>query len=256
MKESTLTQAQQSFNVLLIGDAGSDVYFYGSVERLSQEAPIPIFDPLETNTVPGMASNVMENLLGLGCNVTFAYTDTCIKERYIEIKTNKQLFRIDREDTCSPYIDSFDAIDQFDAIVISDYDKGTVTYELIDNIRSTYSGPIFLDTKKKDLSSFYGIYVKINEYEYNKLSEINDRVIVTLGSRGAMFRGKDYPTTPVGVADVTGAGDTFLSALCFEYLRNNNIEKAIDFANRAASIVVQRQGTYALTKQDVLEKLL
>lgn len=51
--------------------------------------------------------------------------------------------------------------------------------------------------------------------------------------------------------DVTGAGDTVLAAFSWHYIQYGNIQDAIIFANKAAALVVQQPGTYALTKQDV-----
>ena len=57
-----------------------------------------------------------------------------------------------------------------------------------------------------------------------------------------MFRGKMFPVEEVPVKDVSGAGDTFLSGLVVEYLRTNDIEKAIIFAQECTTRVVQKLG--------------
>jgi sugar/nucleoside kinase (ribokinase family) len=68
-------------------------------------------------------------------------------------------------------------------------------------------------------------------------------LIVTHGEHGAEWNGWVYPAEIVGeVTDVCGAGDTFLSGLVAEYIRTNNIEQAIIFAQKCASIVVQKPG--------------
>ena len=62
----------------------------------------------------------------------------------------------------------------------------------------------------------------------------------------------DLPRIPeVEVADVTGAGDTFLAALTYQYLATNSIEDAIKFANKASSITVQHVGNYAPTLEEI-----
>lgn len=67
-----------------------------------------------------------------------------------------------------------------------------------------------------------------------------------------MYNNKVFPTTSsVDVIDVTGAGDTFLSALAYQFLYTNNIEHAIEFANRASSITVQHLGVYAPTLDEI-----
>ena len=62
---------------------------------------------------------------------------------------------------------------------------------------------------------------------------------------------KFYPTPIVEVSDVCGAGDTFLSALTYKFLEINDIHQAIMFANKAASITVQKIGNYAPSIEEI-----
>ena len=54
-----------------------------------------------------------------------------------------------------------------------------------------------------------------------------------------------YPAVKVEVADVCGAGDTFLSALVYQYLTTKDIDSSIPFAIRASEVTVQHTGVYA-----------
>ena len=76
-------------------------------------------------------------------------------------------------------------------------------------------------------------------------------MIVTLGSRGAMYGNKIFPTKSVEVVDVCGCGDTFLAALSYQYLVTKSINEAIIFANNASSITVQKEGNYAPTLREI-----
>lgn len=154
----------------------------------------------------------------------------------------------------------FDEIFLSDAVVISDYDKGFITSELITEVSELCYGmgiPCFLDTKKTNISDFDRCIIKINEQEYYKALNHLDyhgqfpNLIVTLGEKGAMYRGTKYETKNVEVHDVTGAGDTFLAALTYRYLETKSIEESIPFANKAASITVQKFGTYAPTEKEI-----
>ena len=60
---------------MLIGDACEDTYTYGHVNRLSPEAPVPVFVPQYNIIMDGMASNVCKNLESLGCLVNYKFTD-------------------------------------------------------------------------------------------------------------------------------------------------------------------------------------
>jgi sugar/nucleoside kinase (ribokinase family) len=55
----------------------------------------------------------------------------------------------------------------------------------------------------------------------------------------------------IAVTDVCGAGDTFLAALCYEYLKSNNMDLAIEFAIRASAVTVQHIGVYAPTLEEI-----
>lgn len=246
------TQQPKKFKVLLIGDNCTDEYTYGYVERISPEAPVPILRLSHTESKPGMVGNVESNLKNLNVDVHTISSKPSIKTRIVDIKSKQQLVRIDKDHFSEPL--SFEEIEildlsVFDAIVISDYNKGFVSYEIISYIRKNYVGPIFLDTKKPDLSRFHGIYVKINELEYKSRFSINDKLIVTLGEKGAMYKRHNeeifFPVPKIEVTDVCGAGDTFLAALAYKFLDSKDMNIAINFANRASTLTVQHMGNYA-----------
>lgn len=247
-----ITQQPKKFKVLLIGDCCIDEYKYGYVERISPEAPVPILRFSHTETKPGMAHNVELNLINLGVSVDVLTSTPSTKTRLVDIKSNQQLIRIDNDIISNAL--TFNELEKinlsaYDSIVISDYNKGFVSYEIIERLRKLYKGPMFLDTKKPDLSRFGGVYVKINDLEYKARYNINDHLIVTLGESGAMYKRnseeKFYPVPKIEVTDVCGAGDTFLAALAYKFMETKNIDIAINFANRAATLTVQHKGNYA-----------
>jgi len=245
-------QQQKQYKVLLIGDSCIDEYVYGICERLNPEAPVPILKYQRKEVRHGMAWNVRENLKSFGMEVYILTNDEkIIKTRYIDEKYNHQILRVDTENLVKPM--SYDLPkEDFDAIVISDYDKGFITKERLFQIVFTSRCPVFVDSKKTDLPES-NCYIKINEDESKRLKSKNDNLIITKGSNGAEFDGVHYPGSRVNVFDVVGAGDTFLSALVYFYLKYGRIEEAIPYANKAASIAVQNFGTYVLTEQDVYE---
>lgn len=253
------TQPHKKLKVLLIGDICTDEYQFGTIDRLSPEAPVPVFKPTYIETRPGMAANVESNLLNLGVEIIMIGGEKSTKTRLIDERSKQHIVRIDNDiilEKTLPYDLIPTEVLDVDAIVISDYNKGLVSYELIENLRSNYTGPIFIDTKKTDLFRFNNCYVKINESEYNKAKTYNNHLIVTLGNKGAMYKThgneKFYSAKNVDVTDVCGAGDTFLSALVYQYLKTFNIDIAIEFANKAASITVQHMGVYAPTLEEIV----
>lgn len=233
-----------AFRILLCGDDCVDVYQYGHVERLSPEAPVPVVKLDHYKKIPGMAGNVKRNLQALNCQVDYRHTDTNVKTRMLDIKSGQHMLRIDDDKNCRPLELNF-KLDQYDAVVISDYCKGTISYEFVEQLRQQYTGPIFVDTKKKDLKRFEGCFVKINDTEYATTASVPTDIIVTLGADGCKYHDQIYPAPKVEVVDVCGAGDTFLATLCYTYLKTQNIEHAIIAANKAASVTVQHLGVYA-----------
>ena len=243
-------QQQKQLKVLLVGDSCTDEYVYGTCERLNPAAPVPILKFNRKETTKGMAWNVRENLMSFGIEVYVAtHEETIVKTRYIAEKYNQQILRVDDEPNIKP-INYQLPEGEYDALVISDYNKGFLTTEKISEIVDSFDVPVFIDTKKNHLPKL-DAYVKINEHEYNNFKSSIDKLIINRGGKGCEYNGKLYPAEKVNVFDVVGAGDTFLSALVYFYLKYGTIEEAIPYANKAAAIAVSNFGTYTLTKEDV-----
>lgn len=251
-------QQQTSYKILLIGEHCNDIYHYGLCERLSPEAPVPVFLQQEKEVKAGMGSNVRLNLEALGASVThYKNSENIEKHRLYDTKFNHHIIRFDvgEDEGIKPLLlEDIEDLD-FDAVVISDYNKGFITYDIAKQICTKYSDKkIFVDTKKIDLTCFENSFIKVNESEYNSIIKKpkNSKFIVTLGNRGAMFNEKIYPTNEeIEVYDVCGAGDVFLSALAICYLNTDNIEHSIQVANNAAAISVTKPGTYVLQEEDI-----
>jgi D-beta-D-heptose 7-phosphate kinase/D-beta-D-heptose 1-phosphate adenosyltransferase len=249
------TPAHKQFNILLIGDAGDDVYTYGYVNRISPEAPVPVFEPHYTINKDGMAGNVCKNLEALGCRVNFLHGEVSKKNRLIDHRSKQQLLRIDHDAESKPIRFETAIPDVYDAVVISDYNKGTVDYDLIEDLVKEVTVPIFIDTKKTDLARMGGCYVKINALEKSRVTSYHpkpDHLIVTHGDKGAEWNGWVYPAEIVGeVTDVCGAGDTFLAALVYKFIETNHMPDAIKFAIKASAVTVQHVGVYAPRLEEI-----
>jgi D-beta-D-heptose 7-phosphate kinase/D-beta-D-heptose 1-phosphate adenosyltransferase len=248
------TQQQKKFNILLIGDACEDTYTYGYVDRISPEAPVPVFEPHSTIHKDGMAGNVCKNLEALGCRVNFLHGAVSKKNRLIDHRTKQQILRIDHDAKSQPVTFETAIPPVYDAVVVSDYNKGTVGYELIENLVKEVDVPIFVDTKKTDLSRLAGCYVKINQLEKSRATSFPDpeHLIVTHGGNGAEWNSWVFPAEIAGdVVDVCGAGDTFLAALAYKFLETKDIRDAVKFANKASAITVQHVGVYAPRLEEI-----
>ena len=80
-------------NVLVIGDSCKDVFIYGDIERMSPEAPVPVFKPTHEESNGGMARNVYNNLKALGVNATLITNkEEIIKTRYVDGGHNQMVY--------------------------------------------------------------------------------------------------------------------------------------------------------------------
>ena len=248
--------------ILVVGDSCEDVFIYGDITRLTPEAPAPVFNPLRKKTNGGMAKNVANNVEALKMTIfTVTNNNNIRKVRYVDDKSNQLVLRVDEHDHCdridketlmqiknNEYHPLMSNKTSVDAIIISDYCKGFLEEEDIQYICENNQN-VFIDTKK-ELGDWINLadYIKINSLEYEKNekffkdNDIINKTIVTQGNKGCLFRGKIYPTEDVPVKDISGAGDTFLAGLAVEYVRTNDIMKAINFAQECTEIVIQKHG--------------
>ncbi len=262
MNASKGIQQLRYLKILLIGDSCIDRYHYGTCERMSPEAPVPVFKVSHTENQGGMALNVKSNLEGLGAKVDIlTNAEEIIKVRHIDTKSRQHLLRVDwgeehlTEPLVADRLDGFD-FDLYDGVVISDYDKGLITPEVVENILSRCPNkPIFVDSKKKDLSPYEGCILKINEKESHEAQKLplKCELIVTLGDRGAIYNGEEFGTKKVEIFDVCGAGDTFLAGLSSAFILTNSMKRSIAFANLCGGIAVQKFGTYTIKKEDLYD---
>lgn len=239
--------------VLVVGDSCTDVFTYGRCERLCPEAPVPVFLPEDTKYNGGMAINVFENLRALGVQCDILTNDIRpVKTRYVDTISNQLLLRVDEKDSIRRVDISLlnsKNLENYDAIVISDYNKGFLTVEDIEYI-SDKNKNVFIDSKKSFGEWCHNIkFVKINEKEFllNESffkNEYFGNLIVTKGKHGAVLNNEhNFPIEEEhDVRDLSGAGDTFFAALVADYLNNNDICAAIKFANKCASWVVTQKG--------------
>jgi bifunctional ADP-heptose synthase (sugar kinase/adenylyltransferase) len=245
------------YKILIIGDSCTDVFTYGHVYRLAPEGPVPVFNPIMSKSNGGMALNVCANIAAIGTfNTLITQKEEIIKTRYVDERTNTLLLRVDTNDKASRI--SRDVIENiknnhyqgvsYDALIISDYCKGFLTEEDIDEI-SKNNFNVFLDTKKilGDWCKYVN-YIKINHTEYNRTKhtidqlDIINQMIITKSDEGCEYQGVTFPVEKVNIKDVSGAGDTFISGLVCEYVKTKDIMKAILFAQDCATAVVQKKG--------------
>jgi len=239
--------------ILVIGDSCEDVFIYGNIERVCPEAPVPVFNPTHQTKNDGMAKNVVANLEALEAKVELITNSNDIKKiRYVDNRSNQLVLRVDEHDYCDRINhNKLTHLNGYDAIIISDYHKGFLHEDDIKYICDKYDN-VFVDVKKY-LGAWVqnANFIKINEFEHKTNLEfwpdcsklLLEKLIITRGSGGCEYMGKIFPPEKeVVIKDVSGAGDTFLAGFAFEYLKNNNVEESIRFAQECSSKVIQKHG--------------
>ncbi len=235
--------------VLVIGESCRDIFVYCTARRLAPDIPVPILENKTDHTNPGMAFNVKRNLSALGLFAEICTNDdwkSITKTRFVHAESNHTFFRLDSPSVITPLAEKPDTSD-FDAVVISDYNKGFLTEQMIAQICKSH--PLVLLDTKKILGSWAeeARFIKINDYEFQRseatmTSQLRKKVIRTLGGAGAEFQGQNYPVQRVEVRDSSGAGDAFMATLVAEFLRSADLVWSIRQANIAASGVVTKRG--------------
>lgn len=264
-------------NILVIGENCLDRFIFCNCNRLAPEGPFPILTPSKVVENPGMAANVARHLISLQFKneyniVELLSREVITKTRYVDEKTNHYFIRFDENDSIKEALteESFYnflnknsyKVEDFAAVVISEYNKGFLSKNIINFITSIFKNyvvPVFLDTKyilgewSKDV-----FVVKINEKEYNNhrsfgiYNPLCKNLVTTLGGNGAIHNNITYKTKEFHVLpNVSGAGDVFHAALAIFYLEHKNLSSAIGFAVKAASYKVTQRGIPCISRKEI-----
>lgn len=305
----------KNIKIGVVGDLMLDDYIYGTVERISPEAPVPVVNVKEEKFVLGGAANVVNNLASLGAKtICFgvigndangerllgAFADKKIdvsglirdKERTTIVKrriigSNQQLLRIDWEDITpiSTFLEYAllrnieSKIDELDAVILSDYDKGVLTpmvaKEIVKMCRDrgkivtvdpkpknamNYYGATSMTPNRKEAKECLGMERATNMEEVGKELKEKlklDNLLLTRSEEGMSLFIEDkivnIPTFAKEVYDVTGAGDTVISVFTLAAASGVSWYEAAKIANTAAGVVVGKMGTSTVTKDEILE---
>lgn len=306
----------RSLKIMVVGDVMLDKYYYGNVTRISPEAPVPINRiTLQKNTLGG-AANVAHNLALLGAITSIGgyvgddYHGQTLFDKFTArgidfrglvhngaptttklriIGGHQQMLRLDFEEA-APVTGQYAArlmnyIDQrieegLDAIILSDYNKGALTPELIrPTIATAHNAgiPVIIDPKGIDWSKYSGAdyltpnlreiqrilpfeiqnndedVVKAGRYAMEKFGLKN--MIITRSEAGLSLITADdavhIPTIAREVFDVSGAGDTVIAVMALALAGGLAPEDGACLANIAAGVVVGKLGTYAVSRQEL-----
>jgi rfaE bifunctional protein kinase chain/domain len=295
-----------NINVLLIGDFMMDHYIFGSSNRMSPEAPVPVVLAKKSISAPGGAANVAINLSSLGAKVTCVgrvgddiwgsqlinvLNNHKINTKRIEIVKNykttlkerifsnsEQIIRLDTEEVTN-WKPSSKISTKYDIVILSDYNKGVINDSWLKI--SDYS-TVIVDPKKDSFHHYRGsTIITPNIDELKKVSSIKitnnksiikacsflikqfdlNYIIAKKGNQGMVVVGKNNYSQVISAhkvdnPDVTGAGDTVVSAISLAYFKTKDIALSAKFANYLASLVVSKSGTEKVSIDEIDEKYI
>jgi len=249
--------------LLLVGDLITDVYYYCVSPRLCPEAPVPVLVRQRQETKRGGAGLVEANLISLGLDVDSVFGSESEKLRLFS--GSHLVCRLDDDSKdVLPAVDICRDIRQklphVDAVVVSDYCKGAVSFSVAKEL--VLSGKTcFVDTKNSHIEWFRGSNVTLfpnrQEYAHVKGREhLFGRVVAKLGHEGckvydAEHNGTLYRAAQRNVSDCTGAGDCFLAAYVWGWVRGLDVGECARIANDGAGRSVEELGTYMLKVEDL-----
>jgi D-beta-D-heptose 7-phosphate kinase/D-beta-D-heptose 1-phosphate adenosyltransferase len=307
--------------VAVIGDVMLDCYLAGDVTRISPEAPVPVMRVTSESMMPGGAANVAANLASLGVAVTLvgvtgqdnarselieslqrlprvdfseiidADSRKTIKKLRI-IGSRQQIVRVDYEGSNSlsqsvekELIDaSIEAVSGADVVVISDYGKGVVSDQLLQQIiayANAHEKIVIVDPKRQDFSAYRGAFMLTpNRQELTAATRLAcgtdeeaaaatakaqqasaAHILLTRSDKGMSL----YPlggepvhlaTVAQDIFDVSGAGDTVVAVVAASLASGMPMIEAMRLANHAAGIVVSKLGTATVTCEELYARYL
>lgn len=323
MKRERIEEILKGFadaRIIVLGDLMLDEFIWGEVRRISPEAPVPVVEVRRETIQLGGAGNVVSNLIELGATaipvgivgddeggrilrelclarhasvealLTVPGRPTTRKTRIVA--HSQQMVRADREDR-SPIDRHTESqlreqlvrlLPSADALIISDYEKGLLTPELLREAiaAARLAGkPVCLDPKIRNFVHYRQVdLVTPNQLEAERATgiEIVDElsltsaaerirqildcrnVLITRGEHGMSLLEEsgvltNIPTTAREVYDVTGAGDTVIAAFTLALAAGGSLVEAAIIANQAAGIVVGKVGTATVSRAEIAASL-
>lgn len=292
----------EDLRILVVGDIMLDKYVNGKVTRISPEAPVPVVNVTEEYHTLGGCGNVVRNLRELGASVdclssigndiygNYITTElenigvrsllfngskqTTVKERIIANEQKVQMLRIDREttDTIEPQY-AIDVLkskcrDIYDMVVVSDYNKGMISKQLMDFLFTHQNADIIVDPKPDHANMYDGAFIITpNEKEWNEMQYFKGMlknvkfILETKGSKGMNLINNMNNTNELitskklPIYNVSGCGDVVVAVLTVCLSVGIDPLKSAKISNACAGYTATLPGTSIITKDKFNEFL-
>ena len=323
-KLQNIFRKSKNKRIAVVGDVMLDKYVYGSVSRISPEAPVQVVDVLSTDYKLGGAANVANNIKTLDAEPILIgligddldgdiFLETMKKQnlpfhgiikdenRPTTSKTrviaqSQHILRIDSEvkqniigrvaNDLIKFIKS--NLDDFEAVILQDYNKGVLTKEIISKIISlciSANKKVYVDPKFDNFFEYKNVTVfKPNRKEVQDALGVRidgddsavdigkkllilikcEWLVITRGEKGMMLFEREkndvtvhiIPTKAIKVADVSGAGDTVISTLAVSIAGGAGMREAMILANHAAGLVCEEVGIVPVYKKNLISSFI
>lgn len=273
MALTDIIKKMQDTRIMVVGDVIRDRYYFGRVERLCPEGPVPIFVCDKVEDRDGGAALVAKQMSDLCATVKLnashpSVYQWSIKHRYYA--GHHLLLRVDEDSTAeSPGMSNFDVgfiKYECDAVVISDYAKGWITAPLVIQLveACAIAGiPLVVDPKGTDWTKYSGAdWICPNEKEFKNAGPFIPaaHILLKQGEQGMTILYADrtdmvkIKAAARHVFDVTGAGDIVVAVFAAALAAKASFPDAAQLASLAAGYSVGEIGT-AICPRSTLLKL-
>lgn len=316
---AALLRSFQTKKVLVIGDIMLDEYCEGKVKRVSPEGAALVLEDVVERFATGGAGNVAKNLIQLGAkavimsvvgvdeqakklieaahhegyDATFLRQDpeydTTAKTRFVSgpsllLRVDRNNKKVMQKQTVETLIrDLPAAMEGVDGVLVSDYNKNTLTHELVGSIKQLAHRrrlPVLADVKPQNAEWFKGVDMlspnaeearafvgvqgdtyPLEDVAYDLCRKFSALVFLTAGDQGIYVghRRKMTELVPqrhkIEMKDASGCGDTVSAVILLAVLCGADPIEAAELANAAGAVVASRRGAVAPTPHEVLAML-
>jgi rfaE bifunctional protein kinase chain/domain len=320
-------EALPTKKILIVGDVMIDAYIWGHVDRISPEAPVPVVKVNKRSSMLGGAANVALNVKALGahpllCSV-IGYDNRgdeflhlleqeditgegiirskkrLTTTKFRVIGNSHQLIRVDEEadndldeEEYAKLFYRFEKLlseNQFDAIIIQDYNKGVLSLPVINRIITTARErgiPLTVDPKKRNFDHYRDLMlfkpnlkelldgcradINIEDMEALRKTVLDFQqernimnILVTLSERGVFLSAREKDTINTyhipahirTIADVSGAGDTVVSVAALCMVSHFSPYDTATISNLAGGLVCEYVGVVPVNKNRLIKEV-
>jgi D-beta-D-heptose 7-phosphate kinase/D-beta-D-heptose 1-phosphate adenosyltransferase len=269
--------------IMCLGDVMLDRFFYGQIDRISPEAPVPVVRMKENRAMLGGVGNVARNIASLGGEavlIGLVGEDLAGREIAALIEETGGIIDANIRSRTRPTIAKTRIIASQQHVVRLDEE----TADAIGSDEAAIAGaralgmPVLVDPKRDDFAFYAGATVmtpnlkelkaaarcpletdeQVAEAAQRLMADAGvESILVTRSEKGMLLADADgsihaVPAIAKEVFDVSGAGDTVIAVVALSLAAGQVPHRAMRIANSAAGVVVSKLGTATLSLDELI----